>query len=196
MRHRAARLLLTFATSARVCLTVAYTMGLQDEPYCAGIQSTTDNSGMPPLTGIDWNLGFETALGMDTSIGTLNSDFLFGPEKAVEPVDVDPADLELACMQGLTSTERRAHSNRLAQRRSRVRKQALAQSAKAQLAINSAELQQLQSRQKALEAHNNLLEKVVQLGQKQQQLSERAQKPVVMVGKPACIVSCSYSAEY
>ena len=196
MRHRAALLLLTLATSACICLRVVTILSLQDEPYCAGIHSTINNSGMPPLTGIDWNLGLETALGMDTSTGTLNSDILFGPEKAVEPVDVDPADLESVCIQGLTPAERRAHSNRLAQRRSRVRKQALAQGAKAQLAINSAELQQLQSKQKALEARNNLLEKVVQLGQKQQQLAECAQKAGIMVGKPACIVSCCYSAKY
>lgn len=67
----------------------------------------------------------------------------------------------------LTSAERRAQSNRAAQRRARARRKAHFENAEAKLAWTSAALQELQNKQKALEARNNLLEKMVQLGQTQ-----------------------------
>lgn len=80
-----------------------------------------------------------------------------------------------------TQTQRKAHNNKLAQRRARARKKTHAQAVEAQLAVASAELQQLQSKQKALEARNSLLEKIVQL--------EHAQQPSDCVAPAANFVS-------
>ena len=81
-----------------------------------------------PLNGLDWNLGHDALHGMDTPIVAEATENLSGSHMAVNQ---DPAGLDSVCIQGLTPAERRAHSNRLAQRRSRNRKQVLAQAAKA-----------------------------------------------------------------
>lgn len=92
-----------------------------------------------------------------------------------------------ASLDTVTPAERRAQSNKLAQRRARARRKAHVQGTEAQLAVTSAELQQLQDKQKALEARNSLLEKVVQLNQTTQKPERRAHSAVV-VG--TCYLRC------
>lgn len=103
----------------------------------------------------------------------------------------EPANgVGLASLDRLTPAERRAQSNKLAQRRARARRKALAQDAEAQMAVTSAELQELQNKQKVLEARNNLLEKVVQLGQTQQQ---QQQQPDITPSQTAVVSEMTQS---
>ncbi|DBA68754.1 TPA: hypothetical protein ACH3X2_013375 [Trebouxia sp. C0005] len=65
----------------------------------------------------------------------------------------------------LSHTQRRLHSNRLAQARARQRKKARADSMQSQLAETTAQLRALKLQQKQLEARNTLLEHVARINQ-------------------------------
>ena len=142
--------------------------------------STASNTGMSvDLSVLDWDAGLYplNGPGLDTYIysalgATVLPDSL--PELALE------AGLQPASPNRLTPAERRAQSNKLAARRARARKKSRAEGTAAQLAVTAAEVQQLQNKQKALEARNALLEKQAQLGVMQQQPESKPMSPAIV----------------
>ena len=142
------------------------------------VQSTTGDvfTSSDLLLGLNWDCDSKSLHDrqFDAQPFVIEAQDALLPENCCEPADSG----DLASGDRLTPAERRAHSNKLAQRRARARRKALAQGAEAQLAVTSAELQELKNKQKALEARNNLLEKVVQLGQTQQQHQQSDKQPL------------------
>ena len=130
------------------------------------VQSTTGDVFTSDLGGFNWGCDSESLQNWeyDSQQFVIEGQDVLLPDSCSEPA----SGVDLASLDRLTPAERRAQSNKLAQRRARARRKALSQGAEAQLAVTSAELQELQNKQKVLEARNNLLEKVVQLGQTQQ----------------------------
>lgn len=149
-------------------------LSMQDRSSGNAVQSSTGDTGMSlDLMGdLDyeyglngWESGSQSFPPGDASAFLLDS--------ILEPAEL--ADAGAVNLETLSPAERRANSNRLAQRRARARRKARAEGAEAQLAVSSAELQELLNRQKELEARNSLLEKIVQLGPAQQPRQQRQQ---------------------
>ena len=141
-------------------------ISLEDRIAGDAVHTTTPYPEMPPepsdLTDFDCNSTLLSGLDQFlASENALSADQFAGAGFAGSP-GLDPASMG-------SKAERKAYNNKLAQRRARARKKTHAQAVEAQLAVASAELEQLQSKQKALEARNSLLEKIVQLEKAQQQ---------------------------
>ena len=124
-----------------------------------------------------WESGSQSFPGGDASALLLDSSF--------EPAEL--AEPEAVSLEKLSPAERRANSNRLAQRRARARRKARTEGAEAQLAVSSAELQELLNKQKELEARNSLLEKIVQLGPAQQPQQQR-QLPESLASRTTTVI--------
>lgn len=168
------------------------TLTVQDRSSGNAVHSTTGeaSSSLDLLGGLGWeHLDSSNGLDLGTHLLVDETGSPSLPEDFTELGDF--ADPAAAGLEALTPAERRAQSNRLAQRRARARRKARAEGTEAQLAVTSAELQELQNKQKALEARNSLLEKMVQLNQTTQQPERQARSPA-MVGKlsSAC---CPYT---
>ena len=143
---------------------------MQDRDFGNAVQSsTTSDTGLSldPLGDLGWSYALDPLGGQQPDELSFSSDrltALAGLPELAEDANVESASLDM-----LNPAERRAQSNKLAQRRARARKKARAEGAEAQLAVTYAELQELQNKQKALQARNSLLEKIVQLEKPQQQ---------------------------
>ena len=149
---------------------------VHDRDFGNAVQSsTTGDTGLSldPLGDLGWSYALDPLGRHETDELSLPSDrltALAGLSELAEDANIESASLDM-----LTPAERRAQSNKLAQRRARARKKARAEGAEAQLAVTSAELQELQNKQKALQARNSLLEKIVQLEQPQHQQQQPAE---------------------
>ena len=155
------------------------------------VQRTSTAPGLPMVT--DWVHQLDLLSDVHSAVNLVESgDFL---PCSSTPDFLDAAEPKQTSVDQLTIAERKANTlagNRLAQRRSRARKKAREEGAEAQLAVSSAELQDLLSKQKGLEARNALLEKIVQLGPKQQQQQPKSDAVCSPSVSTLCYTRCHY----
>lgn len=168
---------------------------MQDRSYGNAVHNSTSQVASPLdlLGDQSWQQPTDELHLMDAGAQTLDCDS--GAFSLADNfVDLDDlADRETASLDMLTPAERRAQSNRLAQRRARARRKAKAVGTEAQLAVTSAELQELQSKQRALEARNSLLEKIVRLNHTPQRPEGQASS-AVLVREHVLLYSCLLKA--
>ena len=155
------------------------------------VQRTSTAPGLPVVTDFNWVHELGLLSEVHSAVHLVESDDFLPCSSTPDPVDA--AEPKQTSVDQLTIAERKANTlagNRLAQRRSRARKKAREEGAEAQLAVSSAELQDLLCKQKGLEARNALLEKIVQLSPKQQQQQPKSDAVCSTSVSTLCYTRC------